>query len=114
MLRTERTGFHGDHHPVQMAALSSREYFPLCPLLASVSAQLSIRGGDDARTVCAWGAHHDLALDAIRHSRTGAMLSILSPFETGFRSNVKRQEITLQGVNHQMDETRTSVRMCRT
>ncbi len=42
------------------------------------------------------------------------MLSILSPFETGFRSNVKRQEITLQGVNYQMDETRTSVRMCRT
>ncbi len=31
------------------------------------------------------------------------MLSILSPFKTGFRSNLKRQEITLQGVNHQMD-----------
>jgi len=32
------------------------------------------------------------------------MLSILSPFETGFRSNVKRQEITLQGAqDHRVD-----------
>jgi hypothetical protein len=74
MLRTERTRFHGDHHPVQMASLPSREYFPLCPLLASECAQLPRCGGADARTMCAWGAHHDLALDAIRHSRTGAML----------------------------------------
>ena len=60
--KQERNRFHGYHHPVQMASLTSRGHFALCPLLPPVSAQLPRSGGDDARAGLARRSYNDLPL----------------------------------------------------
>src|SRR5260221_10584256 len=74
ILRIARNRFHGYLQPVQMASLSIRDYFAVCPLVPPVSAQLPRSGGDDVRARIARRSHHHLPLGAALRTRTGEAL----------------------------------------
>ncbi len=69
ILRAERNRFHGYLPPVQVAPLSIRDYYALCPLVSPIPAQLPRFGGDDTRSGFACRSHNDLPLGATRRAR---------------------------------------------